>query len=328
MPERVPESAPEAPDAPRQARGWERDLLERIALESLAEQRRARRGKWIFRFMLLSLLGALILLVIDSRWQGPESTGPHSALVDVNGVIGGEPGDSADHIVAGLQAAFEDSGTAGVILRINSPGGSPVQAGYVSDEIVRLRALYPETPLYAVITDIATSGGYYIAAAADAIYASRSSIVGSIGVVMNGFGFVDTLDKLGVERRLLAAGRHKGFLDPFSPTRAEEVSHARGLLREVHEHFIDVVKRGRGDRLADDDDIFSGLIWTGARAVELGLVDALGSSGYVAREVIRADDVVDFTPRRSHIDTVMEHLGAGAARALGATIGLGGAYLH
>ena len=231
-------------------------------------------------------------------------------------------GTSADQVAAGLRAAFESSDTAGVILRINSPGGSPVQAGYISDEIVRLRALHPDTPVYAVIADVAASGGYYVAAAADAIYASRSSLVGSIGVSMDGFGFADAMDKLGVERRLITAGRHKGFLDPFSPARDEELAHLRSLLEEIHDEFIEVVKRGRGDRLAADADLFSGLIWTGSRGIELGLVDAFGSSSYVAREVIGAEEIVDFTLRPSRLEAVADRLGAGIARTLGAALDL------
>ena len=207
-------------------------------------------------------------------------------------------------------------------MRINSPGGTPVQAGYINDEIVRLRALHPDTPLYAVIADVAVSGGYYIAAAADAIYASRSSMVGSIGVLMDGFGFVDAMDKLGVERRLIAAGEHKGFLDPFSPAAEEEIAHLRAMLGEIHDEFVKAVKRGRGSRLADDADIFSGLIWTGTRGKELGLVDDFGSASHVAREVIGAEDIVDFTVRPSHLDTIADRLGAGVARTLGAVLGL------
>ncbi len=328
MAEPAPAPVPPAASPPRDGPVWERELIERLVLGSLAERRRARRWKWTFWFSFLALTTLFVLLLADPEWPGAASSGPHSALVDVHGVIGERGGEDADRIVAGLRAAFEDSDTAGVILRINSPGGSPVQAGYINDEIVRLRGLHPETPLYAVVTDVAASGGYYIAAAADEIYASRSSIVGSIGVLMDGFGFVGALDKLGVERRLLAAGEHKGFLDPFSPAREEDLAHARSLLREVHDHFIEAVKRGRGERLAADDRVFSGLIWTGARAIELGLVDALGSSGYVAREVIGAEEIVDFTPRPSRFDTIVEHLGAGVARALGAELGLGTGRLH
>ena len=302
--------------------GGLRELLERFVSASLAEQRRARRWSLVLRFAWLAFVVTLAVLWTDPGWLQSEPGGSHSALVEVRGVIGDEGDASADRIVAGLRAAFADSDTAGVILRINSPGGSPVQAGYVNDEIVRLRALHPETPVYAVITDIAASGGYYVAAAADAIYASKSSLVGSIGVLVDGFGFVGAMDKLGVERRLITAGEHKGLLDPFSPARDEELAHLRSLLSEVHGEFIAVVKRGRGDRLAADDDIFSGLIWTGSRGIELGLVDAVGSSSYVAREVIGAEEIVDFTLRPSHLDAIADRLGASIARALGAGLGL------
>lgn len=259
---------------------------------------------------------------MDPEWSPSDPIGRHSALVEVRGLIADEGGASADRVVAGLRAAFEDSDTAGVILRINSPGGSPVHAGYISDEIVRLRTLHPDIPVYAVITDVAVSGGYYVAATADAIYASRSSVVGSIGVSVDGFGFADAMDKLGVERRLITAGRHKGFLDPFSPAKDEELAHLRSLVEEIHDEFIEVVKRGRGDRLAADADLFSGLIWTGSRGVELGLVDAFGSSGHVAREVIGAEEIVDFTLRPSRLETIADRLGAGIARTLGAELGL------
>ena len=302
--------------------GRERDPVERFAFMALVEQRRTRRWNLVFRFAWLAFLVFLAVLWMDPEWISPDSGGRHSALVDVRGVIGDEGDTSADRIVAGLRAAFEDSDTAGVILRINSPGGSPVQAGYVSDEIVRLRALHPDTPVYAVITDVAASGGYYVAAATDAIYASRSSVVGSIGVLMDGFGFVDAMDKLGVERRLLTAGEHKGFLDPFSQASAEELAHLQSLLDEIHADFIEKVKRGRGDRLAARDDVFSGLIWTGSQGIELGLVDALGSSSHVAREVIGAGEIVDFTLRPSRLETIADRLGAGIARTLGAELGL------
>lgn len=330
MPDEAPTSAPgSANSLPlRGTPQWERDLIERLAFESLAERRRARRWKWAFRFALLSFLAIVAAFWLAPEWPGSGPDGPHSALVDVRGVISEAGGESADRIVAALRAAFEDSGTAGVILRINSPGGSPVQAGYINDEILRLRKLHPDTPLYAVIVDVAVSGGYYIAAAADEIYASRSSVVGSIGVQMNGFGFVGAMDKLGVERRLLTAGEHKGLLDPFLPARDEEVAHLRSLLEQVHEQFIEVVKRGRGDRLAEREDLFSGLIWTGAQAAELGLVDAFGSTGYVAREVIGAEEIVDFTPRPSHLEAIAEHLGVGLARVLGVELGLSPVRLH
>lgn len=316
----VPDAKPTDTSPPTSAPRGVR--LERLAVMTLTEVRRARRWNLIFRFAWLALVIALAVIWVEPSWFDTGSSEPHSALVDVRGVIGDDGDASADQIVAGLQAAFDNSDTAGVILRINSPGGSPVQAGYVSDEIVRLRELHPDTPLYAVVTDIAASGGYYVAAAADAIYASRSSLVGSIGVLMDSFGFVAAMDKLGVERRLITAGEHKGFLDPFSPVSDEDVAHLRSVLEEVHDEFVEVVKRGRGERLADDDDIFSGLIWSGARSVELGLVDAIGSSSYVAREIIGAEEIVDFTIRPSHLDTIADQLGAGVARAVASVLEL------
>ena len=315
-------SAPSDRTLPPRSATWSRDLLERFARESLAEKRRARRWNLALRLAWLVFLVTLAVVWTGPQWLHPDSGGPHSALVEISGVIGDEGDASADEVVAGLRAAFEDADTAGVIVRINSPGGTPVQAGYINDEIERLRALHPDTPLYAVISDVAVSGGYYVAAAADAIYASRSSIVGSIGVLMDGFGFAGAMHKLGVERRLIAAGEHKGFLDPFSPATEDEVAHLRSMLGEIHDEFIDAVKRGRGDRLAGDADVFSGLIWTGARGKELGLVDAFGGSSYVAREVIGAEDIVDFTIRQSHLDTIADRLGAGIARTLGAALNL------
>ena len=290
---------------------------------ALAEQRRKRRWNLVFRLAWLTLAVCVAVLWTDPRWLYPGPDGSHSALVEVRGPIvdeGGRQRRPGHRRTPG--PAFEDSGTAGVILRINSPGGSPVQAGYISDEIVRLRTLHPDTPVYAVITDIAASGGYYVAAAADAIYASKSSMVGSIGVLMNGFGFVDAMDKLGVERRLITAGRHKGFLDPFTPAKDEELAHLRSLLEEIHDEFIEAVKRGRGDRLAADADLFSGLIWTGSRGAELGLIDAFGGSSYVAREVIGAEEIVDFTLRPSRLEAIADRLGAGIARVLGAALDL------
>ncbi|MEE8262454.1 MAG: S49 family peptidase, partial [Gammaproteobacteria bacterium] len=223
---------------------------------------------------------------------------------------------SADNIVSGLRAALEDSKTAGVILRINSPGGSPVQAGYVNDEIERLRDIYPEIPIYAVISDTCASGGYYIAVAADKIFVNKASIVGSIGVVLDGFGYLGAMEKIGIERRLMAAGKHKGFLDPFSPLQPDDVRHVQLMLDNIHSQFVKVVKEGRGDRLKDDQKIFSGLIWTGEQSLELGLVDALGSAGYVAREVIGAEEIVDFTPTESYFDRFARRLGTVLAEKL------------
>jgi protease-4 len=232
-----------------------------------------------------------------------------TGLVDVKGIIAEGAPASADNVIEGLRAAFEDEATVGIIVRINSPGGSPVQAGYINDEIKRLRAKYPDKKLFAVIQDICASGGYYVAAAAEEIHADKASLVGSIGVRMDSFGFVEALDKLGVERRLLTAGEHKGFLDPFLPLREQEVQHVSGLLGEIHAQFIETVKAGRGKRLQDDPRLFSGYVWTGARAVELGLVDGLASAGKLARERFEAEDIVDFTPRENVVDALARRFG-------------------
>ena len=307
---------------------WQRDLLNRLAFASLIEQRRTRRWNIAFKIGLLVYLFALLLVYLPDDVFSSATRGQHTALVDVRGIIADNSDASADRIITGLRAAFEDENTAGVIMRINSPGGSPVQASYINDEVRRLREEHPEIPLYAVITDIGASGGYFVAASADKIYANKSSIVGSIGVLMNGFGFVDTMEKLGIERRLLTAGTHKGFLDPFSPTKPDEVAHVQQMLDEIHRHFIDAVKLGRGDRLADDSQLFSGLVWSGEECVTLGLVDALGSSSYVAREVIGVEDIVDFTPGRSYLEQIAERFGAAMATSLADVLGVRTADLH
>jgi protease-4 len=276
----------------------------------------------------LAYLIVVLLIYLPGEWFEVDKDDPHTALVEVRGIITDDSEASADRIVSGLQAAFEDENTKGVILRINSPGGSPVQASYINDEVLRLREQFPEIPLYAVIADIGASGGYYVAASADKIYASQSSLVGSIGVLMNGFGFVDAMEKLGVERRLLTAGDRKGFLDPFSPTKPEEVEHVQNMLGEIHQQFIDAVRKGRGDRLSSDESIFSGLVWTGERSVELGLVDEIGSSAYVAREVIGAEDIVDFTPGRSYLEQLAKRFGSSAAESLATQLRFGGARLQ
>ncbi len=302
---------------------WQRDLINRLTFASLIEQRRARRWGMAFKFAFLIYLVIVTIIYIPFSLFPDTKSGKHTALVEVQGLISGHSDASADAVVSGLRAAFENDNTAGVIVRINSPGGSPVQAGYINDEIFRLREKYPKIPLYAVITDICASGGYYVAAAADKIYADKSSVVGSIGVLMNGFGFVDAMEKLGVERRLLTAGEHKGLLDPFSPQNPEEVTHIQIILDRIHQQFIDAVKRGRGDRLKEDGSLFSGLIWTGEQSLELGLVDALGSSSYVAREVIGAEDIVDFTPKRGYLEALAERFGAAVGRGIGARLDLG-----
>ncbi|HYH42436.1 MAG TPA: S49 family peptidase, partial [Burkholderiales bacterium] len=262
---------------------WERKTLEKVALAAITEQRRSRHWSVFFRLLLFVYLFAILFLWLG--WIGNKdavSSGKHTALVELQGVIGPDSSASADNVIAGLQGAFKDKGTQGVILRINSPGGSPVQAGHINDEIKRLRAKYPNIPVYAVVEDICASGGYYVAVAADQIYVDKGSIIGSIGVLMDGFGFTGLMDKLGIERRLLAAGENKGFLDPFSPIREDQQKYAATMLDEIHQQFITVVRQGRGKRLKETPELFSGLLWVGTRSVELGLADALGSVDYVA----------------------------------------------
>lgn len=302
-----------APASRDEAR-WEREVIERLARSALEEQRRSRH--WGIFFKMLTFIYLFALLFIALGWLGRGdggTTGRHTALVSIDGVIAPGTDASAERVALGLQNAFEDANTAGVIVRINSPGGSPVQAGQINQEIRRLRGLHPKTPLYVVVEDICASGGYYVAVAGDRIFVDQASIVGSIGVLMNGFGFTGTMEKLGVERRLLTAGENKGFLDPFSPTDSREQAYAQNMLDEIHKQFIQVVREGRGDRLKDDPDLFSGLVWTGARSVELGLADAMGSVDYVAREVIKAERVVDYTRSESIAERFARRFGAAAA---------------
>ena len=295
---------------------WERQTLEKVALAAITEQRRARKWGIFFKSLLFIYLFALLFIGIG--WFGKKDIGPgkHTALVDLDGVISANSPASAENVMAGLQDAFKDKRTQGVILRINSPGGSPVQAGYINDEMRRLRAKYPSIPLYAVVEDICASGGYYVAAAADRIYIDKASIIGSIGVLMDGFGFTGTMEKLGIERRLLAAGENKGFLDPFSPVVESQKQHAEKMLEQIHQQFIGVVRAGRGQRLKETPDLFSGLLWVGEKSIEMGLADELGSIEYVAREVIKAEDIVDFTPRENIAERLAKKLGAGMAEGL------------
>ena len=305
-------SEPEKNPAPN----WEREVLEKLALSAIQEQRRSRQ--WGILFKTLGFLYLFIVLFLAAGWFGGEGVAipkEHTALVDLQGVIASDQA-SADAVIGSLQGAFEDKKTKGVILRINSPGGSPVQAGQIYDEIKRLRKLHPNTPLYAVVDDICASGGYYVAAGADKIYVDKASIVGSIGVLMDGFGFTKAMDKLGVERRLLTAGENKGFLDPFSPADPKQEAYAKSMLEEIHQQFIDVVRKGRGNRLKETPDMFSGLVWSGAKSIELGLADAYGSTDYVAREVIKAEDIIDFTPRDDLVSRLADKLGIGMAKAL------------
>lgn len=300
--------------APRPAVRRDDGLLREFLWENLKERKRARRWNIFFKAFFAIYFLFLLFVLLDS--DVPTTNGEHTAVIDVEGVIAASGDVKADEVVTGLREAFEAEDVKGVIVRINSPGGSPVQAGYINSEIKRLRGKYPHVPLHAVVSDMCASGGYYIAAAADRIYANKASIVGSIGVLMDSFGFVDAMKKLGVERRMLTAGKYKGILDPFSPLDPVSEEHAKSILSQIHTQFIDVVKEGRGDRLSNDPDLFTGLFWTGEKALELGLVDDFGSTGYVAREIIGAEKVVDYTHRESLLDRFAKQIGVGVAKAL------------
>ena len=292
---------------------WEQKIIHDLAFASIKEQRSKRRWGIFFKFIIIlyiAIVTALVIYPLDGDLESLNKK--HTALINIEGVIASDSGASADKIVSSLRDAFEDKKTKGVILRMNTPGGSPVQSGYINDEIYRLKKKYPEIPVYAVISDVCASGGYYIAAAADEIYADKASIVGSIGVIMNGFGFVDAMKTLGISRRLYTSGEHKAFLDPFSPQDKVEVKHINSMLKNIHEQFISVVKKGRGDKLTNDPNLFSGYFWTGEKSIEMGLVDKLGSSSYVAREVIGEEKIKEF----SHEDDILERF----SKKLGATV--------
>jgi protease-4 len=295
---------------------WERRVIEKLATEALKEQRRSRRWGIFFKLLTFAYLTFIILVALEWRPGGDTST-RHTALVDIEGVIESKGAASADSVTSALQNAFKDKNTQGVILRINSPGGSPVQSGIIYDEIRRLRAKYPEIPLYTVVEDVCASGGYYIAAASDKIFVDKASIVGSIGVRMDQFGFVGAIDKLGVERRSITSGENKAFLDPFLPVEAKQVAHAKDMLGQIHQQFIDVVKKGRGNRLKDSPELFSGLFWTGEKSIELGLADGYGSLETVARDVIKAEDIVDYTQKENVAERLAKRFGAAAIRAMG-----------
>ncbi len=290
------------------SREWK--LIEKVVLDLQGEQRRSRRWGIFFKTLTFTYIFFIIFLFRmpgDKEFSKPASG--YAAVVEVNGVIAADQDASADALIAAMRDAFKDTKASGLILRINSPGGSPVQAGYVYDEINRLKATRENFPVYAVITDLGASGAYYIAAAADEIYADKASLVGSIGVVGSGFGFTSLMEKLGVERRQYTAGAHKGFLDPFMPENAEEKEFWQSVLKVTHKQFIDQVKKGRGERLSDDPDLFSGLVWSGEQALELGLVDGLASSSQVAREQLSTEDLVDFTYKRNPWDEFVRKFG-------------------
>jgi len=304
---------------------WERSVLERVALKALDEQRRSRQ--WGALFKVLWFILAFTILAGWLGWVGPRGEkddmavvskgGRHTAVVDLEGIIAPEGKASAERIIKALDRAFKDPGTKGVVLRINSPGGSPVQAGYINDEMRRLRAKYPGTPLYAVVEDLCASGGYYVAAAADRIYVDKASLVGSIGVIMGGFGFTGAMEKLGIERRAYTAGENKDFLDPFAPENPVQRAQVQGMLDQIHQQFIKVVRQGRGTRLKESPELFSGLIWTGEKSIELGLADAYGSAESVARDVVKAEKLVNYTPEDTIFETLSRRLGTSFGTALG-----------
>ncbi|MCB6182114.1 S49 family peptidase [Leeia sp. TBRC 13508] len=298
---------------------WERKVLEGLVKDVLKEQRVKRRWGIFFKLVWLGIIGLSILLMIGlfSANEAPETTRPHTALIRLDGVIAANEEANAEAIIKSLQKAFAAPNTKGVILKINSPGGSPVQAGMIHDEILRLRKLNPSIPLYAVVEDMCASGGYYVAVAADKIYVDKASLVGSIGVLMDGFGFTGTMEKLGVERRLITAGENKGFMDPFSPLNDAQQGYAKQMLAQIHQQFIDVVKEGRGNRLKEDPLLFSGLVWNGAKSIEMGLADELGSVGSVSRNVLKAEFIVDYSPRDSFAARLAKQAGVRFGQGVG-----------
>ncbi len=295
---------------------WQQQTIEKLALSGLKEQQTARRWSIFFKCLTFGYLFLLLILGLG-LFGGKGGAGPHAALIEINGVI--EPGGdvNADSFISSLNEAYESTNTKGIILRFNTPGGSPVQAGIINDEIVRQKKLHPKIPVYGVVEDICASGGYYIAVATDKIYVDKGSIVGSIGVLMDGYGFTEVMKKVGVERRLLTAGENKAMLDPFSPVNEKHKVLAQTMLNEIHEQFKTVVRNGRGSRLKETPETFSGLFWSGEQSIKLGLADALGSADYVAREVIKQEEIVDYTYQETVVDRFAKRLGASMAKAIG-----------
>jgi protease-4 len=300
--------------------GWEKGIVEKLAFAALKEQKTARHWGIFFKLLTFTYIAVIFGVAIYPQFKEEIGSGgkQHAAIVDVIGVIAQGEGTSANSVIEGLHDAFKDKNTKGVILNINSPGGSPVQSAYIYDEIKRLKRLHPDIPIYAVVGDLCASGGYYVASATDKIFVNQASIIGSIGVIMNGFGFNNVLEKLGVERRLLISGDHKAFLDPFSPLKQEEAKHMQTLLDEVHQQFIDAVREGRGDRLKEsmEPEMFSGFVWTGGEGIKLGLVDAFGSVDTVAREQLQTEEKVNFTPQDHLIDRLAGKVGASFAHSM------------
>ncbi|MEN9395738.1 MAG: hypothetical protein RLZ81_268 [Pseudomonadota bacterium] len=320
-----PRAAPPASaasEAPVSTPAWERAALEKLAFASLHEQRLARRWRTFVRLAWLGFLVFLAWVALSRGGPSSDVSAPHTAVVEIRGEIASDTEASAELLVAALRSAFEDEGAQAVVMLINSPGGSPVQAGIINDEILRLKAKHGK-PVYAVVEETCASAAYYIAVAADKIFVDKASIVGSIGVLMDGFGFTGLMDKLGVERRLMTAGENKGFLDPFSPQTERQRVYAQSMLNQIHKQFIDVVKAGRGDRLKETPETFSGLFWSGQQAVALGLADQYGSLDYVAREVVKAEDLIDYTRRDNVAERLVKRFGAalgeGSVRAIRST---------
>ena len=317
------QAAAPAPAAagPKSARasepGWERAVLEKLAMASLAEQRAARRWKIFFRFTWLLVVVAIFWGAMLQGSPSANKSAPHTAVVDIKGEIASGAEASAEFVVAAMRSAFEDEGSKAVVLLINSPGGSPVQAGIINDEITRLKAKHNK-PVYAVVEETCASAAYYIAAAADEIFVDKASIVGSIGVLMDGFGFTGTMEKLGVERRLLTAGENKGFLDPFSPSDEKQKAVVQAMLDDIHQQFIGVVREGRGERLKETPDTFSGLVWNGQQAFDLGLIDGLANLDAVARDVVNAPELVDYTQREDWSTRLAQQIGASMGQGVAA----------
>jgi protease-4 len=308
----------EQQDNPQKPVGWEREVLEKIALSAITEQTRARRWGVFFKSLTFLYLAILMGVALYPDVKKEMGTGgkAHTAVIDIVGVIAEGKEVNADSVIKSLRAAVKDKDTKGIILHSNSPGGSPVQSAYIYDEIKRIKKDNPKLPIYAVVSDICASGCYYIAAASDKIFVSPASLIGSIGVLMDGFGFVDTMKNLGVERRLLTAGAHKAMLDPFSPPKADETAYMQGLINQVHQQFITAIKDGRGNRLKETPDMFSGLVWTGEEGVKLGIADAYGNDRTVAKELIGADKLVDFTESEQFFDKVIGKMGSSFGHAL------------
>jgi len=308
-----PAPAASAPGKPAvAASNWEREVLEKLVFATLKEQRAARRWGIFFKFFVLLIVLFGTAAYFDFSWTGTdaEALSRHTALIEIEGEIEAEGSGAASVVIPALNKAFSDSGSVAVVMHVNSPGGSPVQAGMIVDEMIRLRKGYPNKPLYVVVDEICASGCYYIASGADRIYVNKASIVGSIGVLMDGFGFSGIMDKVGVERRLLTAGENKGFMDPFSPMSTKHREYAQSMLNEIHQQFIAVVRNGRGKRLKETPEMFSGLFWTGAKAIDMGLADGFGTVDSVARDIVKAEDIIDYTQHEGLPERVLKKFGA------------------